>query len=85
MINFLIALHATVRLTVLPQAIMLRWLVITAVACGRSGGIRGTSTGSLATLLASLVRVDLAVSKLASTDTAIGLAILTETAVLYRE
>lgn len=75
----LIALDPSIRVTILLESTMLGRLVVSASACRR---FITSKTARLAALLTSLLRIDLAMSKLASADTTIRLAVLAETVVL---
>jgi hypothetical protein len=59
---------------------VLGWLVVIAVTARR--GLAAGGTASLSSLLASLMRVDLSLGKLAGVDALVGLAVLAETVVL---
>ena len=76
--SILVVLHSSIRLAVLLKSTMLRRLVLVTAA----GAAAATAITGLATLTSGLMRVDLAVGKLASSDTTVGLAILAEAVVL---
>lgn len=80
MYKSLVTLDTSVGLAILRESTMLRGFVI---ATSASRGLIVAGTAGLAALLTGLVRVNLAMGKLASANTTIRLAILAETVVLY--
>lgn len=82
MITCLVSLDTTVRLAILPQAVILRGLVVAAIVPG-AATVTTRAAAGLAALMASLVRVNLALGELASADTLVGLPVLAETVMLW--
>jgi len=80
--RYLVALDTSIRLSILAKTIVLSGLVVAAIAAGSSETTAASIARSLAALLTSLVRVDLAVGQLAGANTLVGLAVLAETVVL---
>lgn len=77
----LVSLDTAIRLSVLAKAIVLSWLVVIATTAAARGLSASRPTG-LATLLARLDGVDLALRKLTGVDALVWLAVLAETVVL---
>ena len=78
----LVALDTSIRLSILAKTIVLSGLVVAAIAAGSSETATASIARSLAALLTSLVRVDLAMGELAGANALVGLAVLAETVVL---
>lgn len=77
----LIALDTAIWLSILGQAIVLSWLVVTAGAA--TTGLATGTAACLSTLLSGLMGVDFAVGELAGSNTLVGLSVLAETVVLW--
>lgn len=77
----LIALDTSIGVAILLKSTMLGRLII-AASTSTSRSVIAPGSARLAAQLTSLVRVDLAMGKLASADTTVRLAVLAETVVL---